>query len=591
MEREGGIFEWARDHNCEFGIEKFQLVDFSRKLIPNPLDARKRIPVGRPALKLGAQTIKSQGHAKFLGVLVDNTLRWKEQNAAALAKGQGWVLQFGRLAQPTKGVSRSNMRRLYLAVAVPRMLYAADVFLTPQTRERGNRMAQKSQRAVINKLSAVQRRATINITGAMSTTANDTLDVLSDLLPFHLLVKKHQYQAALRLATLPKSHPLHKPVINAASRYVKMHATPLHYMMHEYKLCPEKVEKVEATGCPNKWVPDFATRIADTKDVAEEEDKRDQADIRIYTDGSGMRGKIGASAVLYREGEEKSQMRYCLGSARKHTVYEGECMGLVLGMELLRREREVTEVSICVDSQAAIWAAMGNKTGPGHYILDEFHRQQEELSDVHNRMAILVRWTPGHREIVGNEAADEAARRATEGDETPNTQLPDFLQAGPLPHSKAALRQTFHAKMKQMAAELWKRSPRYQRTNQIVPDLPRASYFKSIARLPRKQTSIITQLITGHAPLNKHLHRIGKSASPMCSSCHEHEETVSHFLLYCPAHQATRRLMMEKIPDEERNLKGLLATDGNRKQLLNFVAQTTRFRSVFGHIAELPDQD
>jgi len=206
-------------------------------------------------------------------------------------------------------------------------------------------------------------------------------------------------------------------------------------------------------------------------------------------------------------------------------------MGLVLGMELLQQERNVVEVSICINSQAAIRAVMGNRTGPGHYILDEFHHQQKELADAQDRMAILVRWTPGHWEITGNEAADEAARRATEGDTTPDAQLPEFLHAGPLPHSKSALRQTFHAKMKQMAMELWSRSPRYQWTNQIVPDLPRASYFKSIARLPRKQTSIITQLITGHAPLNKHLHRIGKSASPICPSCHEHEETVTHFLL------------------------------------------------------------
>jgi len=52
-----------------------------------------------------------------------------------------------------------------------------------------------------------------------------------------------------------------------------------------------------------------------------------------------------------------------------------------------------------------------------------------------------------------------------------------------------------------------------------------------------------------------------------------------------------RQLMMADVLDEERNLRGLLATDGNRKQLLNFVARTTRFRSVFGHIAEIPDQD
>ena len=169
--------------------------------------------------------------------------------------------------------------------------------------------------------------------------------------------------------------------------------------------------------------------------------------------------------------------------------------------------------------------------------------------------------------------------------------LHQVVPDGPLPHSKSALRQAFHTKMKRMAAELWQHSPRYQRTNQIVPGLPRASYFKSIARLPRKQTSIVTQLITGHAPLNKHLHRIGKADLPVCPSCHEHEETIPHFILHCPAHQAIRRLMMDQVPDEERNLTGLLATHSNRKHLLNFVARTTRFRSVFGHITELPDQE
>ena len=69
------------------------------------------------------------------------------------------------------------------------MLYAADIFLTQQ-RTNTEPKNGKSGRAIINKLATIQRRAAIMITGAIKTTATDTLDVMANLLPFHLLVDK-----------------------------------------------------------------------------------------------------------------------------------------------------------------------------------------------------------------------------------------------------------------------------------------------------------------------------------------------------------------------------------------------------------------
>ena len=37
MEKAGGIFQWADNHNCKFGLDKFQLVDFTRCKAPNPM--------------------------------------------------------------------------------------------------------------------------------------------------------------------------------------------------------------------------------------------------------------------------------------------------------------------------------------------------------------------------------------------------------------------------------------------------------------------------------------------------------------------------------------------------------------------------
>lgn len=101
MEKDGGVLDWARLHNCSFGIEKFQLLDTGRR------HGDIRVP-----LVLGQQSIPSRPSAKFLGVTVDNQLQWKEQGAAALRKGQAWVGQICRLSQTTKGVSRAHMRQL-----------------------------------------------------------------------------------------------------------------------------------------------------------------------------------------------------------------------------------------------------------------------------------------------------------------------------------------------------------------------------------------------------------------------------------------------------------------------------------------------
>ena len=177
---------------------------------------------------------------------MDNKLTWKGQCAAALAKGQDWILQFGRITRASRGVTARYVRKLYLSIAVPRMLYAADIFLTPQKKANRTQKNRTSGQAVINKLATIQRRAAIMITGAMRTMATDTLDVLANLLPIHLLVAKHRQRAALRLATLPPTHPLHKPIANAARRLVKRHPTLLHNLMYEYGIKPEAIETIKA---------------------------------------------------------------------------------------------------------------------------------------------------------------------------------------------------------------------------------------------------------------------------------------------------------------------------------------------------------
>jgi hypothetical protein len=74
MERPGGVLEWAKNHNCEFGIDKFQLTDLSRKKIPCPSIPKRRIALPRPSLMIGPHMIELKECVIFLGVQIDREL-------------------------------------------------------------------------------------------------------------------------------------------------------------------------------------------------------------------------------------------------------------------------------------------------------------------------------------------------------------------------------------------------------------------------------------------------------------------------------------------------------------------------------------
>jgi hypothetical protein len=92
-------------------------------------------------------------------------------------------------------MNTGNIRRLYLPVGVPRMLYSADVFLSPPLRRK------KRERAVVKSIRSTPRRAALAIMGALRSSPTEVLDVYVHLLPVAKLIEKVRFDAALRLAT------------------------------------------------------------------------------------------------------------------------------------------------------------------------------------------------------------------------------------------------------------------------------------------------------------------------------------------------------------------------------------------------------
>ncbi|CAK5283151.1 unnamed protein product, partial [Mycena citricolor] len=285
----GGIDDWAADHNAIFGPAKYQLLDASRRLTPATFQPHKRVPEPRPNLRLGTHLIKPASSVKLLGIHIDQQLRWKEQRAAILRKGQAWLSKVGRFGKPTRSIRPAQMRRLYLATCLPRLLYGADIFLNPTTRKH---RASKT-RSILPQLRTIQRRAAILITGAMATTATDALNAHANLLPIEHTIDKHRHRAATRLATLPRTHPIHKALKEIRRTKPRKHKAPLQALMEEYDINPLAMEKIAAVRYEPGWEPMTTTEIRGSKEAAIEAEREDEAEWKAYTDGSGIGGHIG----------------------------------------------------------------------------------------------------------------------------------------------------------------------------------------------------------------------------------------------------------------------------------------------------------
>ena len=162
--------------------------------------------------------------------------------------------------------------------------------------------------------------------------------------------------------------------------------------------------------------------------------------------------------------------------------------------------------------------------------------------------------------------------------------LPTLLR-GNLPSSLSATKQHIKAKTKDETRRWWRRSARYKHTRKIDPSLPSKEFIEATSELSCNQTSLLTQLRTGHIPLNQHLHRIGRSDTPHCQHCPGTIEDVPHLILFCNRHAHHRHKLTTALGRKAHELSHLLANAKAIRHTLNFLSSTRRFEHLYGDIS------
>lgn len=172
-------------------------------------------------------------NTKYLGVYVDQHLAWNTHIAYTLKKGAKWSSQIRQAAVPSWGLTPGHTRKMYISVAMPKILYAADIWGAPKPIE-GLATHKKGTSTAITRLTSTQRAGALAVMGGLRTAPMDVLDMdvlnmHAHLLPVHLEIDKICHWAATRIATLPLDHPLYKPARKCSSCKVKRHKSPPPY--------------------------------------------------------------------------------------------------------------------------------------------------------------------------------------------------------------------------------------------------------------------------------------------------------------------------------------------------------------------------
>ncbi|KAE9402821.1 hypothetical protein BT96DRAFT_936887 [Gymnopus androsaceus JB14] len=363
--------------------------------------------------------------------------------------------------------------------------------------------------------------------------------------------------------------------------------------MNTYNLNPKKMEKRQAVRKHADWESEIRIQQWEGKEDALKQIEEDDAEHQLFTDGSGIEGMVGSAAVLYREGVKISSLRMQLGKETEHEVFEGELVGPSLGLELLRKERNVSTVSLWIDNTAAISATGSVASGPLHYLMDHFHSLYSRLKRHHPNLVITVGWVPGHEGVEGNEAADEEAKEAAAHGSSPKQLLPHTFRKS-LPMSSSAARKTFAKHLNKTRDDMFCQSPRFTRFQKAAKGEATtvARKFQTITKgLAKPHISVLVHLRTGHCYLYAHLHRIGKIDTPDCPACKREPETVYHFLLQCPAHRRARARLRAEVGSRNMNTEKLLNSKDSLRPLFQFINDTGRFRNTFGTLPPLADDE
>lgn len=543
-----GQIYWAKNHGAIFDVHKSKWMIFS----PREEEINITIDFGeRRALKPVKET-------KWLGVTIDNNIKFKKHRSYTIAKGLKRANFLSSLSNTRWGIPPNLFRILLMATVHAATDYGAAAWLTlPISIDFGAKLKQIDH--------IVARKAL----GALKSTPSDFLYHDLNLIdPITRLTGKIAAYMATAM-TRPQYFTLAAYVHHGRTTIPRAHKSPFHCFFQS------RIAQDMANFIPQPIIdPLGAVSATDNVDFIVQSDKeRAIADTKrltaspkhliLYSDGSRIPGKNTAAATWCENTKHRHVLQ--LGPVANHGIYEAEYKGVELAVRLAGRiaTEGTRRISIILDNQSVIKDLQAPKFSPTSLnIKSSIFSMTHFLSLSLPLTRVSIRWCPGHKGVEGNETVDKLANKAARSvlppGHTDNTNLAAF---------KAAIRD-WAQKSQTLSPATRKR---------LGHEAMQSKHLKAISKLRKHAGATITQMRSGHVPLYSYLHRISLRHDPECE-CTMGVETTEHYVLLCPLHTDQRTTLKNELRmlDIDLNMK-ILHNPKAYQALAAYIKNTWRF--------------
>ena len=514
------VHTWCDEWGFKLSSDKSVAVMFSLKQSPPP------------RLTIDGRTVKIQESARFLGMIFDQRLTWREHIEYVTGVSRKRLNLMRAISGQTWGCNMSTLRTVYLALVRSKIAYGAAVYGSAQSE------------VLLQSLDDIQNRALRICCGAMKSTSIAAMQVMCNVMPLALHRLAQQTRFAIKVKathghvakSMFKAHWSDKYEI----RRNLVFGNRLSMAVKTLTFFQSKPELEKITTGP-KWadIPPWLARLPETDtelttaiskhrapgilaSLAREkiDAYRSSHQVHVYTDASrSPAGHVGIGCVY--SGVTAETASYHFEEHHRVTddvsVFAGELAAVgtaVSRVAELARTQGWRTFAVFSDSLSTIECFRRGRcvSRPNLFdsVVTEYNRTDATVTLV---------WVPSHIGIPGNEQADRTAAKGTEKDHT------DMMIGLELRES--------YSLADSYITEKWQSQWSAATTGRLYHRLQPRVRSSIGPMLPGRRLDVMARrLRLGRCSVNAILHSLKCHDTGLCDTCSV-PETIQHFLLEC----------------------------------------------------------